>query len=198
MLSTWLPAISLLGETPGPNPDPRAAVQVITVLNKIFDLSIDTEKLLGQADQIEHELSKLAEQVKTTEPHNCPGKNSQCTGDFNATYLTERNISSCPERSWTWKIKTIEIRSPHNFLSVLETNVGDIIFITATSREDVRQGTMGLIARIREKQVSMHKVIQKTLSFMKNRSSSLLASNWKWRDMHVFAAQNAVSLGKQL
>ncbi|HEX7627920.1 MAG TPA: DUF473 family protein, partial [Candidatus Methanoperedens sp.] len=57
------------------------------------------------------------------------------------------------------KIKTIEIRSPHNFLSVLETNVGDIIFITATSREDVRQGTMGLIAKIREKQVSMHKVI---------------------------------------
>ena len=63
------------------------------------------------------------------------------------------------------KIKTIEIRSPHNFLSVLETNVGDIIFITATSREDVRQGTMGLIARIREKQVSMHKVIQKTPEF---------------------------------
>ena len=62
-----LPAMSLLGETPGPNPDPRAAVEVINVLNKLFDLSIDTQKLLSQAEQIELELSKLAEQVRTTE-----------------------------------------------------------------------------------------------------------------------------------
>jgi len=63
------------------------------------------------------------------------------------------------------KIKTIEIRSPNNFLSVLETKVGDIIFLTSTSGEDVRAGTTGLIARIREKQVSMHRVIQKTPEF---------------------------------
>lgn len=69
-----MPAISLLGETPGPNPDPRAAVQVINVLNKIYGLSIDTEKLLGQADQIELELSKLADQVKTTETSAPPRK----------------------------------------------------------------------------------------------------------------------------
>lgn len=69
-----VPAISLLGETPGPNPDPRAAVKVITVLNKIFDLSIDTEKLLGQAEQIELELSKLSEQVKATETSTPPRK----------------------------------------------------------------------------------------------------------------------------
>jgi uncharacterized protein len=60
-------AVSLLGETPGPNPDPRAAVQVINVINGLFNISLDTEKLLSQADQIELELSKLAEQVKTTE-----------------------------------------------------------------------------------------------------------------------------------
>ncbi len=62
-----IPAISLLGETPGPNPDPRAAVEVMNVINKIFDLSIDTNKLTNQAEQIELELSKLAEQVRTTE-----------------------------------------------------------------------------------------------------------------------------------
>ncbi|HLB69478.1 MAG TPA: proteasome assembly chaperone family protein [Candidatus Methanoperedens sp.] len=62
-----IPAMSLLGETPGPNPDPRAAVEVINVLNNIFDLSIDTNKLTSQAEQIELELSKLAEQVRTTE-----------------------------------------------------------------------------------------------------------------------------------
>lgn len=69
-----MPAVSLLGETPGPNPDPRAAVEVIKVLNNIFDLSIDTDKLLSQAEQIELELSKLAEQVKTTEAPALPRK----------------------------------------------------------------------------------------------------------------------------
>ncbi len=69
-----MPAVSLLGETPGPNPDPRAAVEVINVINKIFDLSINTEKLLSQAEQIELELSKLAEQVKTTEAPPLPKK----------------------------------------------------------------------------------------------------------------------------
>ncbi len=69
-----LPAVSLLGETPAPNPDPRAAVEVIKILNSIYDLAIDTEKLLGQAEQIELELSKLAEQVKTSETSSGPKK----------------------------------------------------------------------------------------------------------------------------
>ncbi len=63
------------------------------------------------------------------------------------------------------KIKTIEIRSPNNFLSVLHTVVGDVVFLTATSQQDLRPGTMGLISQIREKQVSMHRVIQKTPEF---------------------------------
>jgi uncharacterized protein len=69
-----IPAMSLLGETPGPNPDPRAAVEVLNVLNKIFDLSINTDKLMNQAEQIELELSKLAEQVQTTESPMIPKK----------------------------------------------------------------------------------------------------------------------------
>lgn len=63
------------------------------------------------------------------------------------------------------KIKTIEIRSPNNFQSILRTVVGDVIFLTATSQQDVRTGTTGLISQIREKQVSMHRVIQKTPEF---------------------------------
>ncbi len=69
-----LPGVSLLGETPGPNPDPKAAVEVIKVINNIFGLDIDTEKLLSQAEQIELELSKLADQVKTTEAPSIPRK----------------------------------------------------------------------------------------------------------------------------
>ncbi len=63
------------------------------------------------------------------------------------------------------KIKTIEIRSPHNFLSVLETDVGDVIFLTSTSLGDLRPGTVGVIARIREKQITMHRVVQRTEMF---------------------------------
>src|SRR3990172_2656056 len=63
------------------------------------------------------------------------------------------------------KIKTIEIKSPHNFLSAIETNLGDIIFLTTTSQDDIRAGTPGVIAKIIEKQVSMHRMIQKTEDF---------------------------------
>ena len=63
------------------------------------------------------------------------------------------------------KIKTIEIRSPHNFLSAIETNLGDIIFLTTTSQDDIRAGTVGVIAKIIEKQVAMHRMIQKTEDF---------------------------------
>ena len=62
-----VPAISLLGETNSPNPDPRAAASVIKVLNLIYDLPINTDNLMEQAEQIEIELQKLAEQVKTSE-----------------------------------------------------------------------------------------------------------------------------------
>ena len=62
-----IPAISLLGETNSPNPDPRAAASVISVLKTIYGLPIDTDNLMDQAEQIEVELQKLAEQVKTSE-----------------------------------------------------------------------------------------------------------------------------------
>ena len=62
-----IPAISLLGETNSPNPDPRAAASVISILKMIYGLPIDTENLMEQAEQIEVELQKLAEQVKTSE-----------------------------------------------------------------------------------------------------------------------------------
>lgn len=59
-------AICLMGETYGPNPDPRAAAEVIKVLNYLFGWNIAVDKLIEQAEQIEFELHRLAEQVKTT------------------------------------------------------------------------------------------------------------------------------------
>jgi uncharacterized protein len=75
------------------------------------------------------------------------------------------------------KIKTIEIRSPHNFLSVLETDVGNVIFLTSTSREDVRPGTTGVIAKILEKQIAMHRVIQRIEMFYEEDEVQMRASS---------------------
>lgn len=63
------------------------------------------------------------------------------------------------------KVKTIEVRSPNNFISALETDAGDLIFLTSTIKEDVRPGTTGFFAKIREKQVSMHRVVARNQEF---------------------------------
>jgi uncharacterized protein len=62
-----LPALCLLGETQGPTPDPRAAARVIDVVSNILNVNISTQKLVEEADQIETELHKLAEQVQGAE-----------------------------------------------------------------------------------------------------------------------------------
>ena len=67
-----IPAISLLGETNSPNPDPRSAALVIKIINAIYDLSINSDNLIDQAEQIELELQKLAEQVKTSDEGDQP------------------------------------------------------------------------------------------------------------------------------
>lgn len=62
-----IPAISLLGATKTQNPDPRAASAVIGVLNELYGLSVSTDRLIEQAERIETELQKLAEDVQATE-----------------------------------------------------------------------------------------------------------------------------------
>jgi uncharacterized protein len=62
-----VPAFSLLGATRTQNPDPRAASAVIEVLNELYGLSINTDRLIEQAERIEIELQRLAEDVQTTE-----------------------------------------------------------------------------------------------------------------------------------
>ncbi|MGZ4936418.1 MAG: proteasome assembly chaperone family protein, partial [Halobacteriota archaeon] len=68
-----LPALCLLGETQGPTPDPRAAARVVEVLNDMLHLNVSTQKLFEEADQIETELHKLAEQVQGAEQADTKG-----------------------------------------------------------------------------------------------------------------------------
>lgn len=98
-------------------------------------------------------------------PLRCPKKSSLCTGDF-MHYVGLSGISPHKLKELEHEtIKTIEVRSTHNFLSALETNVGDVIFLTSTSLGDVRPGTTGVIAKILEKQIAMHRVIQRKEMF---------------------------------
>ncbi|HIH62545.1 MAG TPA: proteasome assembly chaperone family protein, partial [Methanobacteriales archaeon] len=52
--------------------DPRAAAEVVEVLNKMLGLEVDTEPLLEEAQAIESRLKKLAEKVHKTETPTTP------------------------------------------------------------------------------------------------------------------------------
>lgn len=57
-------------------------------------------------------------------------------------------------------LRTIEIRSPHNFVSVLHVTVGDPVFVSPTNQSDITTGTTGVIARVQQIDIIMHSVIQ--------------------------------------
>ncbi len=61
------PGLALLGETLGFNPDPRAAAEVINVLNRMFNWDVNVDKLIKEAEMIEAQMQKLAEQARMHE-----------------------------------------------------------------------------------------------------------------------------------
>ena len=60
------------------------------------------------------------------------------------------------------RIKTIEIHSPHNFFTIHEAEIGSLVFLTNTSFSDISTGTNGLIVKINQIQIAIHRVIQST------------------------------------
>ncbi len=71
-------------------------------------------------------------------------------------------------------LRTIEIRSPHNFVSVLHSNVGDPIFMSSTSHSDITIGTTGVIARVQQINIVMHKVVQGNDLFYEERETQMV------------------------
>jgi len=61
-----IPAYGLLGETVNA-PDPRSSAVTIDVLNKMYNLNLDTGPLLEQAVEIEQSMHKLSEEVQSAE-----------------------------------------------------------------------------------------------------------------------------------
>ncbi len=62
-----IPAITLLGETRGVNPDPGSAAEVIRVMNDLYGWDIGVEKLEEEAERFEAEMHRLAQQMKEQE-----------------------------------------------------------------------------------------------------------------------------------
>jgi len=62
-----IPALTLLGETRGVNPDPGSAAEVIRVMNDLYGWDISVEKLEAEAERFEAEMHRLAQQMKEQE-----------------------------------------------------------------------------------------------------------------------------------
>jgi hypothetical protein len=86
------------------------------------------------------------------------------------TGISERVISELRQN----RLLTIEIRSPNNFLAALRMNVGDMLFLTHTSAEDLTGGSMGIITKLVRHQVSTHRVMQSNEAFYEERETTSL------------------------
>ncbi len=67
------------------------------------------------------------------------------------------------------RIRTFELRSAHNVPAILDVRVGDELFVTDTSRHDLEIGTVGVLARVRNKEISMQKVSHRIGDFYEER-----------------------------
>jgi hypothetical protein len=69
------------------------------------------------------------------------------------------------------RVRTVEIRSPNNFLTLLGVQPGDRIFLTQSSAPDIVPGTGGLIASIRALQIITHRTVQSNEDYYEERES---------------------------
>lgn len=86
------------------------------------------------------------------------------------TGISERVISELRQN----RLLTIEIRSPLNFLAALHLNVGDMLFLTHTSPEDLTGGSIGIIVKLLRHQVSTHRLLQSNEIYYEERETTSL------------------------
>jgi len=103
-----------------------------------------------------------------------PEKNTLCTGDH-MEYIALTGISDKIIRELRDHIlRTIEIRSPHNFFTSLKLDVDDLIYLTTTCAQDITTGTLGVIARVVSHQVVTHRIINGTESFYEENETTMV------------------------
>lgn len=68
-------------------------------------------------------------------------------------------------------LRTLEIRSPQNFVGVLGLNAGDSVLLTSTSLQDLTDGTPGIIAKVVQKHVSVHSIVSSNELYVEEREA---------------------------
>ncbi|TGC09832.1 DUF473 domain-containing protein [Methanolobus halotolerans] len=86
------------------------------------------------------------------------------------TGLSERVIAELKQN----RLLTIEIRSPHNFFAAMNLAVGEFIFLTRTSPDDLTGGTTGIVARLLKHHVSTQRVVQNSEMYYEEREMTIL------------------------
>lgn len=93
-------------------------------------------------------------------------------------------------------LRTLEIRSPQNFVGVLGLNAGDSVLLTSTSLQDLTDGTPGLIAKVVQKQVSVHSVVSSTDLYTEERETMSARIQLECRCMARVRSVISSELGK--
>ncbi len=86
-----IPAYGLLGETVNA-PVPRSSAATIEVLNKMYNLGLDTKPLIDQAVEIEQSMGKIAEEVQQSAEQS-PKKDLPSTGEKDEMCCVNRNFA---------------------------------------------------------------------------------------------------------
>jgi uncharacterized protein len=69
------------------------------------------------------------------------------------------------------RVRTVEIRSPNNFFSLLGVRPGDKIFLAESSTLDIVPGSSGLIASLRALEIITHRTIQSNEDYYEEREA---------------------------
>ena len=69
-------------------------------------------------------------------------------------------------------LRTLELRSPQNFFSVLGLAPGDSVILTSSRLQDLSNGTQGLVARVVQKQISTHSLIMANDLYIEEREAA--------------------------
>ncbi len=71
----------------------------------------------------------------------------------------------------TTRMRTLELRSPNNFLAILGSGPGDRIFLTEASAQDIVSGTSGLIAKINGTEIITYRTVQSSEDYYEEREA---------------------------
>ncbi|OUJ18350.1 hypothetical protein AMET1_1262 [Methanonatronarchaeum thermophilum] len=69
--------------------------------------------------------------------------------------------------------RTIELRSANNIMTIFDQKPGDYILLSDKKRDDITRGTNGIIAKIKNKKISMHHISYSTNSIYEERELTI-------------------------